>query len=96
MEKKKEIFTNEETFMKAFTELAAESEQLKENMQIVMAKYKRALEILTKLQRKNSDLEHKLGMMKAREAALIGHIKSNLVDYMEKHTRETIDERMIH
>jgi predicted nucleic acid-binding Zn-ribbon protein len=95
MDNNKELFIADEAALNAYNSLAQEAEFLKDNMQTLMAKYKRALEIITKMQSKNTELERDLNRMKSREAILLNHIKSNLTEYMEQATRETIDERLI-
>lgn len=95
MDNNKELFVLTDENFEVYHTLVKEAEFLKENMQTLMAKYKRALEIITKLQRKTSELELDLNRMKSREAILLSHIKSNMAEYMEQASRETIDERLI-
>ncbi len=79
----------------AYVNLLKEATEIKDSMQKLMLKYNQALKLLEATQRKNIELQKEVSKHQAREAALLGHIKSNLISMLVENTREKIDERLI-
>ena len=93
--KKSEKFVSSDSAIAAYEALLKEAAELKDNMQKLMLKYEQTLNILASTQRKNVELQKQVSIHQAREAALLGHIKSNLVSMLVENSREKIDERLI-
>lgn len=94
-EENKEITENQKETLQSYEALLKESEKMKDNMQQLLLKYKQSLKLIATLQRKNIELQKEISKHQVREAALLGHIKSNVISMMFSNVHEQIDERMI-
>jgi len=90
-----DVKSAKEIVVNTFVALTEETSLLKSNMEKLMIKYRQALNMLAKMQQKNSALEKELNLLQAREVALINHIKSNLTEFIEENKTEKIDVRLI-
>lgn len=90
-----DVKSAKEIVVNSFVALTEETNLLKSNMEKLMIKYRQALNMLAKMQQKNSALEKELNLLQAREVALINHIKSNLTEFIEENKTEKIDVRLI-
>lgn len=90
-----DVKSAKEIVVNSFVALTEETSLLKSNMEKLMIKYHQALNMLAKMQQKNSALEKELNLLQAREVALINHIKSNLTEFIEENKTEKIDVRLI-
>ena len=93
--KKEEIIKTQKEAIISYEALLKESEKMKDNMQQLLHKYKQSLKLIAMLQSKNIELQKEVSKHQVREAALLGHIKSNVISMMFQNVHEQIDERMI-